>query len=120
MTLYEEIGTEKVEKAITEFYRRAFEDGIIGHFFFQKDREHLTKMQIAFATSALGGPRLYTGKSLVEAHRPVKIRIPHFRRRQILMGEVLDELGLREDLKLRWLEIEESLRPLIMGPMGTC
>ena len=120
MTLYDEIGKEFVEKAITEFYIRAFEDRMIGHFFFEKNREYITRMQIDFATSALGGPRNYVGKSLVEAHRTLNMRLPHFKRRQVLMAEVLDELGLRDDLKQKWLDLEESLRPLILGTAKCC
>lgn len=114
MTLYDRIGANLVSEAITEFYRRAFEDGIIGHFFFGKDREEITAKQISFAASMLGGPRNYQGRPLEPVHRAFDIRRPHFDRRQRLMAEVLNELGLDAELRDEWLALEEQLRPLIV------
>ena len=113
-TLYEQIGSDFVTRAITVFYQRAFQDPIIGHFFFHHDIDHITRQQILFATSMLGGPKQYSGKSLAEAHSQLDLRGPHFDRRQVLMGEVLAELGLDSDLAARWLQLEQKLRPLIV------
>lgn len=115
MSLYEQIGSAVIHDSITEFYKRAFQDGIIGHFFFGKDREHITNLQIDFATAALGGPRNYRGQSLVAAHRNLRIKGAHFGRRQVLMAEVLLEIGLEESLRQQWLALENDLKPLIMG-----
>lgn len=114
-TLFERIGSDLIEQAITEFYRIAFTDGIIGHFFFDKDQTEITAKQIAFATAMLGGPRLYQGRPLGPIHRGLRIGRPHFDRRQVLMADVLDELQLAPELKREWLALEEQLRPLIMG-----
>lgn len=116
-TLYDKIGADTIVRAITTFYERAFTDMIIGHFFFEKDRADITAKQIAFATAMLGGPRNYRGKPLGLAHNDLDIRPPHFGRRQVLMAEVLDELGLAPELRDAWLELEESLRPLILRPL---
>lgn len=118
-SLYERIGAELVERALTDFYVRAFTDGIIGHFFHGHDRENITRQQIAFATAMLGGPRLYKGRALEAVHHPLAIRPPHFGRRQVLMREVLDDQGLAPDLRDAWLAREEQLRPLIMKPRQT-
>lgn len=113
-SLYERIGGELVREAITEFYRRVETDGIIGHFFFGKDVRDITQKQIAFATAMLGGPRGYKGKPLGAAHGDLDLRAPHFDRRQVLMGEVLEEMGLSLELREAWLALEEKLRPLIV------
>ncbi len=113
MNLFEQIGSETIEKVITEFYIRAFDDIIIGHFFFGKDRLDITKKQIDFAIAMLGGPRNYNGKPLETAHEALSIRPPHFGRRQVLMADVLSECGVEEDLAKGWLTMEERLRPLI-------
>ena len=113
-SLYERIGPETIRTSLAIFYERAFNDGIIGHFFFGKDRQHITEQQIAFATAMLGGPRLYRGKPLAAAHGALAIRAPHFMRRQVLLSEVLSELGLADDLRASWLALEEDLRPLII------
>lgn len=114
-SLYQQVGEERLKAVITEFYKRAFTDPIIGHFFFHFDREHLTAQQIDFARSLLGGPNRYQGKPLKAAHTPFQIRKPHFGRRQVLMAEVLFDLKIPENLQKAWLEREEKLRPLIVN-----
>ena len=120
LSLYERISEATLVAAITRFYELAFIDPLIGHFFFGRDRGHLTRQQIDFARSLLGGPTRYQGKPLLHAHRPLPIRPPHFARRQVLMAEVLDELGVDPDIKREWLAREESLRPLIMSSSAHC
>ena len=114
-SLYELIGPAFIANAVAEFYRRAFLDGMIGHFFFHSDISHITQEQIIFATAMLGGPQQYRGKPLKAAHKPFAIRKPHFGRRQVLMREVLDDLGLDEELKNQWLALEEQFRPIILN-----
>ncbi len=113
-TLYARIGLEKVRQAIGAFYDLAFEDPLIQHFFLHANKEHIVTAQISFATAMLGGPRAYDGKPLLRAHEPFQIRIPHFRRRQVLMRQVLDQLEILEEDKESWLSMEESLKSLVM------
>lgn len=61
----------------------------------------------------LGGPRNYSGKSLEAAHADLNLRPPHFGRRQVLMRQVLDELGLAPELAASWMQMENDLRPLL-------
>lgn len=119
MNLYEQIGQERLAKILTEFYVRAFTDPMIGHFFWHHDREHLTTQQIAFATNLLGGPRLYQGRPL-SIHLKLPIRPPHFARRQVIMREVMEELGLERELAEAWLALEERLRPQILRNQLSC
>lgn len=113
-TLYDQIGEDFIRKAIQEFYTRAFADMIIGHFFFGKDHDALATHQIDFTIAALGGPRLYEGRSIPDAHRAHAIRRPHFDRRRMILREVLDELGLEPRLRDAWLAQEEAFRSLIV------
>jgi truncated hemoglobin YjbI len=115
MTLYEKIGKDFIERAIEEFYKRAFSDPMISHFFMGKDRESITQMQQSFAIAMLGGPKEYSGLPLKDAHLPFTIKPPHFGRRQVLMGEVLRDMELDDQLAKAWLDLEESLRPLIVN-----
>jgi truncated hemoglobin YjbI len=114
-SLYDRIGEDFIRRAITEFYRRAETDGIIGHFFFGKDLPHIIAQQIDFASNMLGGPKVYRGKPLRAAHAQLRIGLPHFGRRQMLMAEVLKELALDAELAKAWLDLEEQLKPLIFG-----
>lgn len=120
-SLYEKIGHDFIEKAITEFYNRAFSDVIIGHFFLGKDQKHITKQQIDFASSMLGAENIhYKGVPLKKAHTPFLIRPPHFKRRQVIMREVLSEMKLDNSLAEAWLSKEDQLKPLIFSSPFSC
>lgn len=120
MSLYQRIGEDKIKAAITEFYRRAFEDKMIGHFFFGKNREELTDKQIHFAISMLGGPKRYQGRPLEKAHSEFTIRGAHFDRRQVILREVLEEMALPDHQIKEWLVMEDSLRKLIVTVKQAC
>ena len=113
-SIYQELGDKLIGELIDEFYRRAFEDPVIGHLFWGFDRASLSQSQTVFATAMLGGPAAYKGKSLDRAHRSLKINQAHFGRRQVIMSEVLRDFGLAEELAKEWLLREERLRPLIV------
>jgi truncated hemoglobin YjbI len=120
MTLYQRIGEQKISEAVTNFYDKAFHDHIIGHFFFGKNKEDLTKKQISFAINFLGGPKRYQGRSLEAAHAEFSIRNAHFDRRQTLMREVLEQMELPKHDIDEWLVMEDSLRRLIVTVVDAC
>lgn len=114
-SLFDQISAPFVARAVQEFYDRAFEDPIIGHFFFHKDKAHLVAQQTIFVSRMLGSEdHSYTGKPLREIHFPLAIRRPHFDRRQMLMREVLTELQLSPNLAEQWLALENRLRSQIV------
>ena len=115
LSLYDQIGHAFITKAVAEFYQRAFADVMIGHFFFKSDINHITSQQIAFVSAMLGGPSTYQGKPLKLAHKPFLIRPVHFNRRQVLMREVLTDLGLAQNLADAWLAIEDQFRQVIIN-----
>ncbi len=120
MNLYERIGKNKISAVITDFYKRAFEDTFIGYFFFNKNREALTKSQIDFAIGMLGGPRKYSGQPLEKAHSEFTIRKAHFDRRQVIMREVMSEHKINKVDLEEWLLLEENLRRLIVTVVDAC
>ena len=115
MSLYIQLGEELISKIVTEFYVKAFADPIIGHFFFHNDRESITQKQISFALRMLGGPSPFKGKPLLGLHKPLAIRPPHFGRRQVLMAQTCNELGLAKEFVDEWMRLEETLRPIIIS-----
>lgn len=119
-SLYNLLGPKLIEDIITEFYDRAFQDPIIGHLFWNFDQDHLTKMQISFAKSMLGGSEKYEGQPLESAHKNLNLNQAHFGRRQVLMKDVLDEYKVDNDIRIQWLVREEKLRPLIVNSSRTC
>ena len=113
-SLYDQIGHAFITKAVAEFYRRAFLDVMIGHFFYKSDIEHITTQQILFASAMFGGPTSYQGLPLKAAHKPFLIRPVHFNRRQVLMRETLVDLELAPDLCNAWLAVEEQFRKIVL------
>lgn len=120
MSLYDRIGENFIHEVITDFYERAFQDPIIGHFFRGKDRAEITLRQIDFATALLGGPKRYNGRPLEAAHEEFSIKQAHFDRRQTLLREVLTEYNLDLYLMDDWLTLEDKFRHLIVTVKGVC
>ena len=109
MNLYEQITEPIIKRAIEEFYKRAFVDPMICHFFVGKDILDITAKQQAFAIAMLGGPKNYQGRTLTDAHLPFTVKPPHFGRRQVIMKEVLNEMDIDSDATDAWLELEQNL-----------
>lgn len=120
MNIYEEIGAERLAAIIRTFYDRVFQDPMLSHFFMNMDHEHLIAMQVDFVTGMLGGPQGYRGKPLESLHDTMLIRLPHFRRRQRILQETMEEYGLNEKVVAFWLKQEERLKPLIMKDQTSC
>lgn len=122
MNLYTSIGDERIEKAVREFYKRAVEDVLIGHFFFKIDIEKLIAKQIDFTHRLLGkkNPEPSKMRSLKAAHFPLKIRPVHFARRQKLMEEVLNDLRFTKEESTEWLKRELNLKSLIIKETQSC
>jgi hemoglobin len=120
MTIYEEIGAERLATIVRRFYERVFVDPMLSHFFMNMDHEHLVAMQTDFVSSMLGGPQNYRGKPLEAVHDTMIIRPPHFRRRQRILQETMEEHGLDEKVIAIWLKQEERLKPLIMKDQTSC
>ena len=121
LSLYEQLGDALIADVLTCFYERAFLDPLIGHFFFQHNHQELLQKQILFTSCFLGAQHLtYRGKSLLDAHSRLPLRDAHFRRRQVLLREVLEEKKVDIKLREQWLAREEKLKPLIVNAQGSC
>lgn len=121
MSIYSEIGREKLTEILTLFYNRLFEDPFVGFLFQAFDKEDLLRKQILFTGRLLGATELkYEGKGLREAHFPHPIRSAHFGRRQVILRSVLEELKIPENLISEWLAIELSLKPFVVKGQGDC
>jgi hemoglobin len=68
-SLYERLGgRETLEPAVDLFYRRLLDDWEVAGYFAGVDVERLVAHQKAFLTSVLGGPSMFSGRHLREAH----------------------------------------------------
>ena len=121
MQLYEKIGKPRVQQVIERLYDRLFEDPLLGHFFFRRDKATLIARQLEFTLRLLGDmDSVYQGKPIPVAHAPLGIRSVHMARRQKVLESVLEECGVKTEDAHAWLERENQLRHLIIKNPGNC
>lgn len=119
MTLYEELGDEKLRRIIDEFVDREFDDLMIGFFFRNADRERVKKMEYQLTARFLGADIRYEGRPLDEVHAKHPIMGGQFARRLQILRETLDEHVVPQPIRDAWLEHTEKLRPLITRDRGS-
>ncbi|MFN3713488.1 MAG: methyl-accepting chemotaxis protein [Alcanivoracaceae bacterium] len=97
--LYERLGGEAAIRAtVSEFYQRVLADPLLAPFFKAKQMKNLEEHQVAFFTTALGGPAIYTGRSMKEAHARLKLADRHFDAVAGHLVATLKHLGIDESL----------------------
>lgn len=80
-SLYERIGGEPtVRKLVDTLYDRVMADEVLAPFFEHSSVEGIRRMQREFLAAALGGPIVYAGRTLREAHSGRGITREHFSR----------------------------------------
>lgn len=80
-TLFERIGgKDTVDAMVVTFYEYVFADSELNSFFKETNVDKLINMQREFFTAALGGPIVYTGKPIHEAHFGLGISRKQFAR----------------------------------------
>ncbi len=92
--LYDEIGgAAMLRTAVTLFYRRVLADSTLAPWFADVDMTRLRAHQQAFLTAALGGPDLFNGRDMADAHAGRRITGAAFDRLVSHLAEALRDLG---------------------------
>lgn len=101
-TLYAQIGKERLQKMVNDFYDIVFNESTIAHLFNTSDGT-IREKQFLFLSQFLGGPPLYSDKF---GHPKMKIRhLPH------AIGESEKEEWLRcMKLAIDKMEVESDLK----------
>lgn len=90
MTLFDQIGGERLREVLTDFYRRVFDDVMIGFLFAGHDRARLIEREWEMTARMLGAATVpYRGRPLREAHARVPILGGHFDRRLQLLRDAM-------------------------------
>jgi hemoglobin len=117
--LYEVFGGEAgLACAVELFYSKVLRDDSINRFFFGVDLHALQRMQEAFLTLVLGGPRSYGGRSMRSAHAHLiaqGLNDTHFDAVVQHLVTTLLELGMAHDLVSKVAAIAESTRQDVLG-----
>ena len=94
-SLYSQVGGEAAVRAVvTEFYNRVLSDQALAPYFRHKQRKGLEESQVQFFTQALGGPKIYQGPSMADAHKNLHITARNFDRVAVHLKETLESLGV--------------------------
>ncbi len=117
-SLFEQVGgQEAVKLLVLKLYDKILQDDLLSPFFENVSVEKLRASQNAFIQMALGGPHLYTGKSLRHAHRPLVDRglsDVHFNAVKKHMMISMRELNVANDLIDKTMNIVETTRDDIL------
>lgn len=116
---YDRLGGEMALRAlINDFVATVFDDVMIGFFFRNANRARIEEMEYQHAAEFLGGPVVYSGRPLGQAHKAHPIMGGQFARRKQLLKEAMERHGVPDDISQKWLEHTESLREAITGDPG--
>ncbi|EQC44713.1 group 1 truncated hemoglobin [Bacteriovorax sp. Seq25_V] len=103
------------------FYDKIYEHPWIGLYFKDISQDVIESQQVDFMTGALGGDQIYLGKLPIPAHKHMFITNELFDLRQSLLSEALSEAGASEELKTKWLKIDEAFKSrLVKKDISEC
>ena len=93
-SVYEQIGGQPaLQAAVDEFYRRVLADPSLAPYFTHTDLDRLKAHQRAFLAAAFGGPQLFHGRGLHDAHAHLAITDAAFDRIVATLIQSLGDLG---------------------------
>jgi hemoglobin len=118
-TPFDRLGGDRLREVITDFYRRVFDDVMIGFMFAGKDRARLIEKEWEMAARMLGGDVRYTGRAMPAAHARVPITGGHFDRRTQILRDTLAAHQVPRDIQDVWLGHVEALRAQLTADKGS-
>lgn len=93
-TLYGQIGgADGITRLVDVFYTRVLADPELKRFFAGVEMAKLRRMQAELFSAALGGPQQYSGRTMVQAHRHLKIGLHDYQRFTRHLFDTLDDAG---------------------------
>ncbi len=96
-SIYERIGGEAgIASMVDSFYEKVVADPELAPYFVHVPIDKLRRMQREFFGAAVGGPIVYSGRPLSEAHHSLAISRREFQRFTEHLIETLKEKGVDE------------------------
>jgi hemoglobin len=100
---------DAVSRAVALFLRRMVDDPLLGWTFEGVDQARVQRHAQTFVVAALGGPDLYLGRDLREAHLRFSLRNEHFDAAVEHLLESLRDVGISDSVTA---ELAIRLEPL--------
>ncbi|WP_395245786.1 group 1 truncated hemoglobin [Agromyces sp. MMS24-K17] len=113
-------GPDGVRTAVSVFYQRVVADPELSPWFEGIDLDRLQAHQRAFLAAAFGGPQVFSGRSLSQAHAGLEVTDAAFDRIVETLMTALDDLGVDQQAVVAVGERLEAVRGEIVtaGPGG--
>lgn len=121
-TLFELIGgLETLQKVHRNFYDKVFSHPWLRKYFTDFVQDLIEIQQTNFMMMVMGGPNKYDGRKIRSTHHYMFITEKLFEIRHELLKKTLEEEGLTQDLKEKWLSIDYSFKSvLVKNNMDEC
>ena len=114
-TLFDAVGgLPTLQRAHKIFYDKVYAHPWIGQFFIDHSQKAIEDRQTTFMAEKMGGAIEYMGKDIEMAHEAMYITEELFELRKQLLDESLQEVGLDETLRERWLKIDSAFMKKIV------
>jgi hemoglobin len=118
-SLYKQVGGYDAVAAVTDaFLAKAGADKSLKRFFIGHSQSSLVKIRqliVDFICEKSGGPCVYTGRSMVDAHTGLKITDKDWETSNKLFGAVLNDLKVEKPLQEKLVAFIGSLKGDIVG-----
>lgn len=116
VSVFEELGgAQGLRTAVAVLYRRVVADPELRQWFDGVDLRRLRSHQAVFLTAVTGGPQLYAGRGLAEAHGDLGVTDEAFDRVRDHLTATLRDLGAAPAAVARVAERVEALRPAVVA-----
>ncbi|MCO4783837.1 MAG: group 1 truncated hemoglobin [Candidatus Cloacimonetes bacterium] len=115
--LLDRLGGKTTLKRVHKiFYDRLFEHDWLKKFFLGVDQTVIENQQSDFMSEAMGGPKCYSGKLPIPAHKHMFITDELFTLRHNILRQSILDCGISSDLCESWLKIDKAFRSGIVKP----
>jgi len=114
-TLFEIVGgLPTLQKVHKIFYDKIYAHEWLKGFFEGHDQQAIEDRQSSFVADKMGSTTRYPGKELKMVHEAMYITEELFQIRRALLDESLQEAGVEEELRSRWLRIDSAFKKHIV------
>jgi len=117
--LFERIGGDALRAVLVDFYRRVFDDVMIGFMFRGVDRAMLIDREWELVAALLGAKVRYAGRPMRVAHARHTIFGGQFERRMKLLRDTLRDHAVDAEVAQAWVDHALSLRGQITRDTGS-
>jgi truncated hemoglobin YjbI len=110
-----------IYKTTHEFYELVYRDSWLRDVFRVVDQAFITSQQTDFMLGLLGGPKRFSGRNAKDAHPHIFVDEEMWQYREDLLLKAMEKTGLPQDLRERWLRIDEAFkRSIVMNDPSEC